>query len=417
VYLNKELRVPSKTAAPEVSEPGTLNIIVLQADDRQFGLVVEGINDTEHVGLMGKIRILVVDDAVVIRRLLSEVLSADLDLEVVGLAANGRIALAKIPQVNPDLLTLDVEMDELDGLQTLAAIRKDYPRLPVVMFSAQTERAASATLEALALGANDFVAKPSGTGGMTMTMQRIRMELIPKIKQLCGRPARAATFPARIAPTRIQPRPPRPLMQPVGLQRVEVLAIGVSTGGPNALAELLPLLPADFPIPTLIVQHMPPVFTRLLAERLAAQSAVAIGEGRTGETLGPGKVWLAPGDYHMSVVCEAQACRLRLHQGPPENTCRPAVDVLFRSVAEAYGPGVLAVVLTGMGQDGLRGCDYIRDAGGQVLVQDEASSVVWGMPGSVARAGLADQVLSLKELGPEILNRVAKGRLPRSRSN
>jgi two-component system chemotaxis response regulator CheB len=364
---------------------------------------------------MGRIRILIVDDAVVVRHLLSDVLSSDPDLEVVGTAANGRIALAKIPQLNPDLITLDVEMAELDGLQTLAAIRKDYPRLPVVMFSALTERAAAVTLEALTLGANDYVAKPSSLGSITMVMQRIRTELIPKIKQLCGRQVKASTSPVRVAPTRIQPRSPRQITQPVGLQRVEVLAIGVSTGGPNALAELLPQLPADFPVPTLIVQHMPPVFTRLLAERLAAKSALAIGEGKAGEAIGPGKAWLAPGDYHMAVMRDAQASRLRLHQGPPENSCRPAVDVLFRSVAEVYGPGVLAVVLTGMGQDGLRGCDHIRDAGGRILVQDEATSVVWGMPGSVARAGLADQVLPLNELGPEILNRVAKGRLQRSR--
>ncbi len=364
---------------------------------------------------MGKTRILVVDDAVVVRRMLSDVLSADPDLEVVGTAANGRIALAKIPQVNPDLITLDVEMEEMDGLQTLAAIRKDYPRLPIVMFSTLSERCASATLEALALGANDYVAKPSSFGGMTIAMQRIRTELIPKIKQLCSILQKESKHPVRVSATRIQPRPQRPLTQPPGLQRVEILAIGVSTGGPNALAELLPQLPADFPVPTVIVQHMPPVFTRLLADRLASKSSLTVAEGTAGEAIRPGKVWLAPGNYHMAVVRDLQSVRLMLHQGPPENSCRPAVDVLFRSVAAAYGPGVLAVVLTGMGQDGLRGCDYIRDAGGHILVQDEASSVVWGMPGSIARAGLADQVLPLQDLGPEILRRVAKGRVSSSR--
>jgi two-component system, chemotaxis family, protein-glutamate methylesterase/glutaminase len=195
------------------------------------------------------------------------------------------------------------------------------------------------------------------------------------------------------------------------VQRVEVVAIGVSTGGPNALAALLPQWPATLPVPIVLVQHMPPTFTKLLAERLAAKSALRISEGTLGQTLEPGHAWVAPGDFHMIVKQDAAAVRLHMHQGPQENSCRPAVDVLFRSVAETFGPHALAVVLTGMGQDGLRGCEAIREAGGQVLVQDEASSVVWGMPGFVARAGLADKVLPLDQLGVEILRRVEEGRI------
>lgn len=365
---------------------------------------------------MRKIRVLIVDDAVVVRRMVGDVLAGDPLLEVAGVAATGRIALAKIPQVNPDVVTLDVEMPDMDGLQTLAEIRKAYPRLPVIMFSTQTERAAAATLDALALGATDYVTKPANVGSVAVAQQRIREQLIPKIKLFCGATAGSAVPP--LSPP--LPLPLRPSfsgfpsrtggeLRP-GDARVEVVAVGVSTGGPNALADLLPAFPADFPVPVVIVQHMPPVFTRLLAERLAAQSALRVAEGVNGGRLEPGRVWVAPGGYHMAVTGSLADARLRLNEEPPENSCRPAVDVLFRSVAEVFGPHALAVVLTGMGKDGLRGGEAVRDAGGQILAQDEASSVVWGMPGFVARAGLADRVLPLNQMGPEILRRVRRGR-------
>jgi len=193
---------------------------------------------------------------------------------------------------------------------------------------------------------------------------------------------------------------------------VEVVAIGASTGGPNALAVLFPAFAADFPVPIVVVQHMPPVFTGRLAERLSSLSVVEMKEAENGAAVRPGRAWLAPGDFHVAVARDAEGVRLRTHQGPAENSCRPSADVLFRSVAEVYGAGVLAVVLTGMGRDGLRGCECIRAAGGQVLAQDAATSVVWGMPGVVARAGLADAVLPLGQLGPEIVRRVLKGRSP-----
>ena len=202
-------------------------------------------------------------------------------------------------------------------------------------------------------------------------------------------------------------------MKPAGTTgRVDVVVIGVSTGGPIALMDLLPRFASDFPVPILIVQHMPPVFTKLLAERLATKASIAVGEGRSSDALGPGHAWIAPGDAHMAVRRDGEAIRLVTHRNPPENSCRPAVDVLFRSVAEVYGPRVLAVVMTGMGRDGLRGCEDIQAAGGQVIVQDELSSVVWGMPGFVARAGIADQVLPLDELGAEIIERVGRHRQP-----
>lgn len=354
---------------------------------------------------MNKIRVLIVDDSVVVRRLVADTLASDPALEIAGTAAHGRIALAKIPQVNPDLVLLDVEMPEMDGLETLKVLRKTYPRLPVIMFSTLTQRGAATTLDALALGASDYVTKPAQVGSVGAAQQKIREELIPKIKMLCSR-GLVSDLPPE--PTRLFAHSSRaaPLRPSAG--GVQVLVIGVSTGGPNALATLLPSLPPDFPVPVLIVQHMPAMFTRLLAERLTAISSLDVREGEAGEKPCPGHAYVAPGDYHMVVTRDGLATRLGLHQGPHENSCRPAVDVLFRSAAETYGKGVLAVVLTGMGQDGLRSCEAIRESGGQILAQDEATSVVWGMPGFVARAGLADQVLPLEEIGPAIVRRVPK---------
>ena len=364
---------------------------------------------------MPKIRVLVVDDAVVVRRMVSDILAEDPDIEVVGTAANGRIGVQKLTQVNPDLVTLDVEMPEMDGLQALAAIRKTHPDLPVIMFSTLTERGAHETMEALSLGASDYVTKPANVGSVGLAQQRIREELIPKVKALCARrlptggPAPAVSRPSGRATTPTPVTPVARPMAPGGAPSLpDVVAIGVSTGGPNALAALLPQLPGSLPVPIVLVQHMPPMFTRLLAERLDAQSALKVVEAAGGETLTPGVVYVAPGNYHMVLQRHGNAVVTVLNQLPPENSCRPAVDPLFRSVAQIYGPRALAVVLTGMGQDGLRGSEDIRAAGGRVLAQDEASSVVWGMPGFVAKAGLADRILPLGEIARELTRRCAR---------
>ena len=351
-----------------------------------------------------RIRVLVVDDSVVIRRLVTHALEQHPSVEVVGTAANGVIALQKIPQVNPDVLTLDIEMPEMDGLETLRRIRREYPHLRVIMFSTLTERGGAVTLEALSLGADDYVAKASNEGSLDRSMARLREELVPKIKQFFHIPALNSTV-ARPAPGQA-PVPP-PIWRSTKV-RPKVVVIGVSTGGPTALGEILPELPAGFPLPVLVVQHMPPLFTRLLAERLHSICQLPVEEGSQGALVDGGRILIAPGDFHMKVASNGDGVRIHLDQSPPQNSCRPAVDALFTSIGEVYGGAVIAVILTGMGQDGLRGTRILKAQGASVLAQDEASSVVWGMPGAVVNANLADRVVPLDQVVPEILRMVGR---------
>ncbi len=358
---------------------------------------------------MRKIRVLVVDDSVVVRQRVSAILSEDPAIEVAAFAPNGRIALDRIPQVKPDLITLDLEMPEMGGLEVLSEIRRRRLSLPVIMLSSYTEHGARETLEALARGAQDYVAKPSGLGSEAKASEYVRDVLIPKIKALCHDLDGPPAFPATLLPRETGKAPAPAAEERFG--RADVLVVAASTGGPNALEQLLSGFPADFPLPVLIVQHMPPLFTRSLAERLTSASKIRVDEAVPGETPRPGRAWLAPGDFHMLVRRdEASAVRIETNQNPHVNSCRPAADVLFRSAAEVYGPATLAVVLTGMGRDGLEGCRAIRKQGGQVVVQDAPTSVVWGMPGFVAQAGLAHRILPLEQIGTEILRRAEVGR-------
>jgi len=345
-----------------------------------------------------KKRVLLVDDAVVVRSALSLAIAQDRDLEVAGTAANGRLALAKYSSVRPDIILLDIEMPDMDGLATVRALRKIDSRVPIIMFSSLTERGAAITLEALSLGASDYVPKPSNVD-MNATLKAIASELIPKIRALCHLPSTQATSGPVAKPTPPIHIPPRPRL----LAPVQLVAIGASTGGPDALARLLPSLPSNFNVPVVIVQHMPPIFTSLLAARLSAKSALPVHECVSGERLTPGRIVIAPGNFHMVISEENGLVLLKTNQAPKENFCRPSVDVLFHSIARQYGARALAVVLTGMGQDGLKGCLALRELGARIYVQDEASSVVWGMPGFVARGGLADKVLPLGQVAAEIV--------------
>lgn len=353
---------------------------------------------------MASIGVLVVDDSVVIRRMVASVLDDDRDIEVVGTAANGRIALDKLPQLRPDIVILDVEMPIMDGLETLRALRVTHPHLPVVMFSTLTERGASATLDALAAGATDYVTKPSHVGSVAASIERVRSELIPKIKGLVGA--------NRERTAGVTPPVQRPAVQPVRQERVDVIAIGCSTGGPDALTAIVAGLPPDLAVPVVVVQHMPPLFTRLFAERLDRSCPLLVREAADGLTLQAGQILVAPGDRHFVLRRQGVDVVAQITQEPPENYCRPSVDVLFRSVASVYGNGALACVLTGMGRDGVKGAERVRAVGGRIIVQDQASSVVWGMPGAVAAAGLANDIVPLRQIAETLQTAVGAGRRP-----
>ena len=346
-----------------------------------------------------KIRVLVVDDSIVIRRMLSEALSEDPIIEIAGVAANGKIALAKVPQVSPDIITLDMEMPEMDGLTTLVELQRLYPKIPVIMFSTLTQRGAEATFDALAKGAADYVTKPANVGSVGAAINNVRNELLPKLKALCLK--RSVATPRGRSVRRPEPDPRATRVTGRNRTRAHVLAIGASTGGPNALLHVLRHIPQDFSVPIVIAQHMPPMFTKFLADRLSQACPISVSEATDGDSLFPGGAWIAPGGHHMTVRRERASVKIALSDDPPENSCRPAVDVLFRSVGEVYGPNVLATVLTGMGRDGLLGCRVIHDLGGHIIAQDEATSVVWGMPRAVSEEGLADQVLPLDAISDE----------------
>lgn len=359
--------------------------------------------------MTGRIRTLVVDDSVVIRRLICDALETDPMIDVVGTASNGVIALKRIEQLRPDIMTLDIEMPEMDGLTLLAEMNRQHIRIPVIMFSTLSTRGATETLKALSLGAKDYVTKPSNVGGIQASMAQVREELLPRIKSLTGHAdvptaPRVGTAPTADDPVVLRSRPAVSFPP-------SVLAIGTSTGGPNALLDVLVDIPASLPVPVVIVQHMPPVFTAQFAARLDSKCPLHVVEGAPGMTLQAGTVYLAPGGYHMVVERHGNDLKLATNEDPPENSCRPAVDVLFRSVVDIFGGRTFAVILTGMGKDGLEGCQRVVAAGGEVIVQDEATSVVWGMPGFVARAGLATEVLPLPDVAGAINRRFGAGRV------
>jgi two-component system chemotaxis response regulator CheB len=336
----------------------------------------------------------------VVRRAVSDALSGAPDIAVVGTAANGKIALDRVAQLKPDVVILDIEMPEANGFEVLKALRAQHANVRTIMFSTLTQRGTTQTIEALSLGASDYALKPTSTGfGYGDTLKHVAQELIPKIRQFS-----AALWEVPVSATVPAPRS-------IGHRETaspRVIAVGVSTGGPEALGKVLPQLSKALPAPILIVQHMPPLFTRLLAERLALSSAINVVEASDGMALAAGTAYLAPGNYHMCIRRDGGRVLVALNQSPPENSCRPAADALFRSVADVYGANALGVIMTGMGQDGLIGLRAMKARGAMIYAQDQATSVVWGMPSFVVREGLADAVLPLAGLAAAIEGAVSR---------
>lgn len=362
---------------------------------------------------MSPVRVFLVDDTAVVRRILVQILEEDPEIVVVGTAPDGAEGLRRLPRVDVDVVVLDVEMPGMGGLEMLAELRRIDRDLPVIVFSSLTERGAMVTIEALSLGASDYVTKPAMTGSAGAARDYVKASLLPKIRVL-GLRARTRSQPSRAPVLRAVPAPPPVVVDAppaaVRRQRIDAVVIGVSTGGPNALSDIVPQLPADLPVPVFVVQHMPAIFTRALAQRLDTHCALTVSECDEPTAVRDGRLLLAAGGYHLRLSRNGAAVWARPDLADPVNFCRPSVDVLFQSAAEVYGANLLGVVMTGMGHDGLEGARAIHARGGQVFVQDEPSSVVWGMPGAVHAAGLADCALPLADIAAEISQRISVGR-------
>jgi two-component system chemotaxis response regulator CheB len=376
---------------------------------------------------LDKVRVLIADDSAVMRRIIASALQKDPAIEVVGFAANGLQAIEAIKTFSPDVLTLDIEMPVMDGLTALREIRKTNKYLPIIMFSSLTHKGAQAAVMALTAGASDYVGKPAASAGsIDGAFKVLETELIPKIiglaKRVKSRQAREINSPdAKSTRPALNPKinselePIRPKsiginagQSVIPIKPVQAICIGVSTGGPMALMQVFSQISVPLIVPIFIVQHMPPSFTGLLAARLSAAGVMTVKEAEEGEIALGGTAYIAPGGFHVTLEKVGTKTIIHLNTEPPENSCRPAVDVLFRSAAEAYGGGVLAVILTGMGYDGLKGSQAIATKGGQIIAQDEATSVVWGMPGAVVQAGLANAVLPIEKISEEIVFRSRK---------
>ena len=370
-----------------------------------------------------KIKVLIVDDSAVMRKIISSALLKEPSIEIVGYASNGIQAIENVRTLNPDVVTLDIEMPEMDGLSALKEIRKENKRLPIVMFSTLTHKGAQAAVMALTAGASDYVGKPTtSAGSIEGAFKVLESELIPKIIGLAKRSrlrnAQVSQKPSSAQAVLIKKnelgtintvtstKAPNKLLVPN--KPISAVCIGVSTGGPMALMQVFSQIQNPLPVPIFIVQHMPPNFTNLLAARLCTAGVTTVKEAKEGDIAEPGNAYIAPGGFHMVLASMGPQVVMHLNTNPPENSCRPAVDVLFRSASDIYGGNLLSVVLTGMGYDGLKGCQYIKARGGQVIAQDEESSVVWGMPGAIAEHNLAEVLLPIDRIADEIIFRTRK---------
>ncbi len=356
-------------------------------------------------------KVLVVDDSIVFRTQISSSLKGIEGIEVVGTAPNGRIALQKLDQMDVDLITLDMEMPELNGLETLKQLRAKGFKTKVIVFSSQTIKGAEKALEALSAGANDIVSKPSGDElSFENAQEMIRAALIPKVLQFMNKSAAVSASHRSISTPSLEKvisdsKPATSRKKRIGSYFPQAVVIASSTGGPAALEAIFSKVKAPFNKPVFIAQHMPPVFTQILAKRLAELTGAVIQEAKNGELVEKGRVYVAPGDYHMFLKKRDDSVYIFLNQEPQRNSVRPAADHLFESAASVYGHDLLGIVLTGMGEDGAAGAKVLREAGGAVLIQDRESCVVFGMPGAVFNNDDFDEMGNLEMIG-ETLRKV-----------
>jgi two-component system chemotaxis response regulator CheB len=359
------------------------------------------------------IRVLVVDDTVVYRKIISDVLAQIEGVEIVGTAHNGKAAMVKIASLKPDLLTLDIEMPEMSGLEVLEQLPSKAPNVGAVMLSTLTQEGGRLTMKALELGAFDFIPKPQ-SGSMVENRETIKNALEPIIKAF----ARGKSIRSILRGQQPQKQPLTRKIKPVRRtagstargSSSEIVAIGISTGGPNALAQMLPKLPTKTGVPIVIVQHMPPVFTQSLANSLNAKCNIEVREAKNGEMVLPDTAYIAPGGKQMKLEAGADGKNrvIRITDDPPENSCRPSADYLFRSVAHHYVGRATGVIMTGMGSDGSRGLHQIKRSGGTIIAQDEASCVVYGMPREPIESGIADVVAPLSLIASEIMKTIGR---------
>jgi two-component system, chemotaxis family, protein-glutamate methylesterase/glutaminase len=363
-----------------------------------------------NTSLARKIKVLIVDDSAVIRSLLSRWISAEHDLEIVGTANNGADGVVRAREMTPDIVLLDIEMPIMDGITALPGILKASPNARVIMASTLTQRGGEITIKALAAGASDYLAKPDASMDSAPDYKR---DLLLKVRMLGGRALKASaagqasafTKSGAIAPQSAPAQSLRPMLRPVAIKvRPEAIFIGSSTGGPEALKVVVSGLAGKVTVPVLITQHMPPLFTKILAEHLSKQTGAQVIEAQHNMVAKPGVFYIAPGNRHMVVIRTKLGLSIELNDDAAENFCRPAVDPLFRSAASVLGDKALSIVLTGMGHDGREGAKALVAKGAAIIVQDEETSVVWGMPGAVVRAGLASASKPLEEIAPAILN-------------
>lgn len=353
---------------------------------------------------MNKTNVLVIDDSAVVRGILSKLIDKQDDMTIVGTAANGKIGVAKASQLEPDIVILDIEMPVMTGLEAVVEIRRNHPKLPVVMFSTLTSSGAEVTMRCMRAGATDFALKPSSNSEIILSMETVLNDLLNKIRSIVGVKRHAPerpSAPVKSSATKVTRLAP------------QAVVIGSSTGGPAALELVLSGISRPLPVPTFIVQHMPPVFTKALADRLDRKVASHVVEAEDGQIAEAGTCYIAPGAAHLRLERAGASTKISLFDGPPVNSCKPSVEPLFESAAKIYGPRVIAAIFTGMGADGVDGSGILANLGSHVLAQDEASCVVYGMPRAVVEAGHATEVLPLDQMARRLDTLASGGHLSR----